>query len=170
MQAVLASKIESGTARAASGVFAFACAYAAYEWLAASLTQPADAAASAAAAAIAFLCCARALTAVGDDRERLPTPAFEVRDYAPNSYQELLLTDRYEPEQPSEPLILDDILAQIEPNSRVVSLFDRDSMPTPAQLKSRIDAHLGRGPAGPPPADASQALHDALAELRRSMR
>jgi hypothetical protein len=43
-------------------------------------------------------------------------------------------------------------------------------MPTPGQLKARIDRHLeGGGPAEASP-DASQALYDALAELRRSLR
>jgi hypothetical protein len=43
-------------------------------------------------------------------------------------------------------------------------------MPTPGQLKSRIDRHRSQAaaPAGAP--DASQALSDALAELRRSLR
>jgi len=51
-------------------------------------------------------------------------------------------------------LVLDDILAALNPDSRVVHLFERDAMPAP-----------------PPPRtpDASQALHDALAELRRSL-
>jgi hypothetical protein len=41
-------------------------------------------------------------------------------------------------------------------------------MPTPGELSDRIDRHLEREPAAAP--DASQALHDALAELRRSLR
>lgn len=169
MQSVLASRIETGVARAAAASFALSCAFAAYKELAGSLAKSASAVAGAAVAAIAFLCCTRALTVAGARREPLPAPSFDVRDYAPDPLPELLLTDRYQPEPSGEPLILDDILAQLGPNSRVVRLFDRDSMPTPAQLKSRIDAHLGRGPT-PPPMDASQALHDALAELRRSMR
>jgi len=48
-------------------------------------------------------------------------------------------------------LVLDDILAVLNPDSRVVRLFERHPMPTP----------------GAP--DASQALHDALADLRRSL-
>jgi hypothetical protein len=68
-----------------------------------------------------------------------------------------------------QPLDLDDILAQLEPDSRVVRLFDPAAMPTPGQLKGRIDDHLHQG-AGPPQSDAAQALADALAELRRSLR
>ena len=48
-------------------------------------------------------------------------------------------------------LVLDDVLAALNPDSRVVRLFERDHG-TP-----------------PKPADASQALHDALADLRRSL-
>jgi len=48
-------------------------------------------------------------------------------------------------------LVLDDILAALNSESRVVRLFERDAMPPP------------------PVPDASQALHDALAELRRAL-
>jgi hypothetical protein len=68
------------------------------------------------------------------------------------------------------PLVLDDILAELGPDSRVVRLFDRKAMPTPGQLKSRIDDHLEQGALPAAPADASKALSDALAELRRSLR
>jgi len=84
---------------------------------------------------------------------------------------ELVLTeaDRVEPAASGEPLVLDDILAELGPDARVVRLFDRKGMPTPGQLQSRIDSHLAQGsPAGA--SDASQALSDALAELRRSLR
>jgi hypothetical protein len=71
-----------------------------------------------------------------------------------------------------EPLLLDDVLAELRPNSRVVQLFDPARMPTPGELKSRIDRHIseaGRGAPGSPQPDASQALYDALADLRRSL-
>lgn len=80
---------------------------------------------------------------------------------------ELLLTDRLQAE--NDPLELNDILNELQPDARVVRLFDRKAMPTPGQLKSRIDSHLEQGPARPL-SDASQALSDALAELRRSLR
>jgi hypothetical protein len=67
-------------------------------------------------------------------------------------------------------LVLDDILAEIGPDSRVVRLFDRKAMPPPGQLGSRIDSHLDRRAREPAGEDASQALSDALAELRRSLR
>jgi hypothetical protein len=85
---------------------------------------------------------------------------------------ELVLTqaDRVEPAHSGDPLVLNDILAELGPDSRVVRLFDRKTMPTPGQLKSRIDDHLGQGSAPAGASDASQALADALAELRRSLR
>ncbi len=90
---------------------------------------------------------------------------------------ELLLTeeDRVRPTFPSEAdeLILDDILAELGPESRVVRLFDRAAMPTPGQLNARIERHLREAPPQQvqrlQPADASEALHEALAELRRSL-
>jgi hypothetical protein len=115
---------------------------------------------------------------------------FDVREIAPDDRDELLLTDRYEADElllsdryepdelllteryeaAEEPLVLDDILEQLSPDSRVVRLFDPAAMPTPAQLKSRIDRHLdGATPEVQAP-DASQALHEALAELRRAIR
>ena len=86
---------------------------------------------------------------------------------------ELLLTDALLLHPPKhdtpEELVLDDILAELGPDSRVVRLFDPAAMATPGQLNSRIERHLGDGntPAASP--DASQALYDALAELRRSL-
>lgn len=68
-----------------------------------------------------------------------------------------------------EPLVLDDVLAKIGPDSRVVRLFDRKAMPTPGQLQSRIADHLGEKRSSSTQ-DASDALSDALAELRRSLR
>jgi hypothetical protein len=88
---------------------------------------------------------------------------------------ELVLTDADRLEAAAapgqdEPLVLDDILAEIGPDARVVRLFDRKAMPTPGQLKSRIDRHLGQGSSDAAQSDASQALSDALAELKRSLR
>ena len=69
----------------------------------------------------------------------------------------------------ADELVLDDILAALDPDSRVVRLFERDVPPTPGALKQRTDEHLeGIIVTGPAP-DASQALHDALADLRRSL-
>lgn len=104
-------------------------------------------------------------------------PAFAL---PPIDDEELLLEDVIE-----EPLLLDrlvedcallleDRLAQPEPDSRVVQLFATSPMPTPAQLKHRIDRHLadseGVSPIGLPPPDAAQALFAALDDLKRSLR
>jgi hypothetical protein len=84
---------------------------------------------------------------------------------------EQLMIQHFKPARAAEeePLLLDDILAQLGPDSRVVRLFDPDAMPTPGQLKSRIERHLEPG-GHPEIPDAGQALHDALDELRRSIR
>jgi hypothetical protein len=116
-----------------------------------------------------------------DQRHRGELLLTEADEYHPG---ELLLTevDRCEPDEllltaadllrpaSEEPLVLDDILAELGPDARVVRLFDRQAMPTPGQLKSRIDSHLEQGSAPAVPADASKALSEALAQLRRSLR
>jgi hypothetical protein len=66
-----------------------------------------------------------------------------------------------------EELVLDDVLAAIEPESRVVRLFDAND--TAGEMQARIDRHLRSSPRQIPP-DATQELHDALAALRRSLR
>jgi len=83
---------------------------------------------------------------------------------------ELLLTnaDRLYSLEPDE-LVLEDILAELGPESRVVRLFDPAAMPTPGHLNARIEHHLRKESASSAPPDASQALYDALAELRRSL-
>ena len=87
-------------------------------------------------------------------------------------YEEpLLLEDLAEDEHA---LLLVDALQKAEPDSRVVRLFAHQPMPTPGQLKERIDRHLAGAPRHPSPLmpapDASQALYAALNDLRRSLR
>jgi len=91
-------------------------------------------------------------------------------DRLPTDQDELLLTeaDRLQPQ--ADELVLDDILAELGPNSRVVRLFDPIAMPTPGQLNSRIERHIRAGASQAAPADASEALYEALSELRRSLR
>jgi hypothetical protein len=107
---------------------------------------------------------------VQPETPRLPVPVFDVREIEPVEMDELLLTDAYVPAEAEEPLVLDDVLAELEPDSRVVRLFDPAAMPTAGELDRRIQRHLVRGAPPAPPHDASQALHDALAELRKSLR
>jgi hypothetical protein len=119
---------------------------------------------------VAYLAAARLLGAVQPEARRLPVPVFDVREMEPIEPDELLLTERYAPVAAEEPLVLDDVLAELEPDSRVVRLFDPAAMPTAGELERRIQRHLVRGAPPAPPHDASQALHDALAELRKSLR
>jgi hypothetical protein len=111
------------------------------------------------------------------DADRLQPPIAdellltELADLRP---AELLLTEaqRLPPAKPhpGDELALDDIIAELGSSSRVVRLFDPAAMPTPGQLNDRIERHLAEaGPAAAPKDDA-QALYDALAELRRSLR
>ena len=66
-------------------------------------------------------------------------------------------------------MLLDDIPVELEPDARVVRLFEPRQPPTAGELQASIDRHLGRPNSSAPP-DASQALSDALAELRRALR
>lgn len=104
--------------------------------------------------------------ALGRDELLLDTPY--------RAYDELLL------DQPlAEPadlaalaeLLLDDPLPAPALDSRVVQLFAGGRMPTPGQLQQRIDRHLSAGERSTVKHhDASDALSEALAELRRSLR
>jgi hypothetical protein len=76
-----------------------------------------------------------------------------------------------------EPLVLEDVLAAVEPGARVVRLFAQHPLPTAGELVRRIETHLGRAESPPESsatvvhlgADASVALREALADLRRSL-
>jgi hypothetical protein len=149
-------------------------------------THPQQLGVTVAASVAAFILCGLPLRLVRPTRRALTMPHFEaVRGIDPIELDELLLTDadrlhpgddelvltdadRLRPE-PTSPLELDDILARIGPDSRVVRLFDPAAMPTPGQLKTRIDRHLGEDAPPTGPEDASQALFEALAQLRRSL-
>jgi len=154
---------------------AAASALAGAAWYASTAFAPtASSAATALGAAVALA----GLRTVQPARRRLGVPEFEavtlMLDHAPG---ELVLgeEDRLVPLDASDgaaaaELLLDDILAELEPDSRVVRLFEPRQVPTPGELHRSIDRHLHQrgGMIGPP--DASQALSDALAELRRSLR
>lgn len=68
---------------------------------------------------------------------------------------------------PTEELVLEDVLAAVEADSRVVRLFEPNE--TAGEMHARIEDHLRSAPRQTPP-DATQELHDALAALRRSLR
>ena len=169
-------RLELIVERGAAAIFGSAVGFAAYAGLWGFVGQPERAVCAAAAAIVANLLCTRALQAWATAGPQFAIPAFE--QVAIETDDELLLTeaDMLLPEliltdadrlPPQEPLELDDILAELGPDSRVVRLFDPAKMPTPGQLSSRIDAHQARSAAYP---DASQQLSEALAELRRSLR
>lgn len=173
MDAALATRIERNIDRAASALFGGAAGFAAFSVLGPTVGEPMLAAGCAGVAAVAYLLCVRTLTAVVPRKHRHPVPIFDLRQIEPSGLDELVLTDADRiggvAAAAEEPLVLDDVLAQLAPDSRVVRLFDRKTMPTPGKLKDRIDSHLNR-PETERTADASQALSEALAELRRSLR
>lgn len=140
---------------------------------------------------LAFLAVIRAFQLWGP--RAYPVAHFELASIESDESGELLLTDEViglAPRKPVEELVLtiserlgvdrapavadselllDDVLAEIGPESRVVRLFDPAAMPTAGELQSRIERHLGDGdPAGDP--EAAQALNDAILNLRRSLR
>lgn len=170
MHGGLAGRIENTMDRAASALFGAAAGFAAYEWL--SLSAPrwqATALAAAVTLVLSFLC-NRVAGAIAVRNHIFSVPVFDVRELETLEPDELTLTEADQlVSGAEEPLVLDDILAEIGPDSRVVRLFDRQAMPTPGELKSRVDDHL-RGGSAPAAPDASQALLDALAELRRALR
>jgi hypothetical protein len=175
-----AERFEAIVDRIAAALFAGAAAFVFYGWLSGVYQQPQLGIFAAIVAIVAFLACGRALSSVAPEARRFAVPAFAVPEIDASEWDELLLTDAVEPDEllltdfdrlrPDE-LMLDDILAELGPDSRVVRLFDPAAMPTPGQLNDRIARHIREGSSPvPAPPDASQALHDALAELRRSLR
>lgn len=170
------NRLELIVDQGAGGVFGGAVGFAAYVCLAGFVAQPERAVCAVAAAIVGHLLCTRALQAWAAAGPQFALPAFEQPPI--EAQDELVLTqaDMLQPEliltdadrlPVEEPLELDDILAELTPDSRVVRLFDPAKMPTPGQLSSRIEAHQARSNAYP---DASQQLSEALAELRRSLR
>ena len=102
-----------------------------------------------------------------------PTPGFAPAEFGPVEVDELLLDEN------DSILELNDRLDEVLPGARVVRLFERPD-PTPGELVDRIVDFLADGrpssadhrPAADAPAipDASAALHDALANIRASLR
>lgn len=172
MRSSTANIIEETANRLAAGLLGAAVGYAGW---AVGSGRTDDAGMLAIWAAIAGLTYIFALKKLGDFGQR---PAFSVPRFEPAALElaaleELVLTaaDRLEPEAEvaAEPLVLDDVLARLDPDSRVVQLFDSKRMPTPGDLDTRIRRHLRareRNSAGP---DASDALHQALSELRTQL-
>ena len=130
--------------------------------------------ASAAGFAIAFM----AMRAVTPEARRLAIADFAATLIDPP--EELLLDIPYEGPIASvemdsavadDALLLEDALGDAGPESRVVRLFAPEMIPTAGELQQRIDRHLATVPRPDLVVpDASDALYQALAELRRSLR
>jgi len=160
------ARIESAVDTGAAALFAAAVAYVLHILVAGSAETVGG------GGALAFALCFAGLRRIEPEPRHFKVTDFVIQPVATVRPDELVLTDadRCLPPQAGDELVLDDILAEIGPDSRVVRLFDRAAMPTPGQLKARIDRHLDEEAAAPDASpDASQALYDALAELRRSL-
>jgi len=107
---------------------------------------------AAVAASLAFLAAYAVLRRIDAGLTALPLSAFS--------------TIEIELEPEPEALLLDDRLAGVAADSQVVRLFAPDDLPTAGELKQRIDRHVGLAT----DADAADALHQALAEIRKSLR
>ena len=171
MKAASAIRVEKTVDRVASALFASAVGYAAYAYLTEQVGNPVLALESGTVCAVALLLSYRLLSAVQPSARQRPVPIFDVREIEamPADEEPLDLVDIVQTPV-EEPLDLDDILVELGSDARVVRLFDPAAMPTPGELKGRIDDHLDEMPDAARSADAAQALHDALAELRRSLR
>lgn len=107
---------------------------------------------AAVAASVVFFATYTVLRRIGAEPADLPLTAFASPDINP------------EPEP--DAMLLDDVLASMGPDSRVVRMFAPDQMPTAGQLQARIERHAG----GARDDDAADALHQALAEIRKALR
>jgi hypothetical protein len=150
-----AARIETAVDAGAAALFAAAAAYALHALATGSLGAAALGGGTSLALVFAGL---RQVQPIAPPREqRSPTPVTALLEEADRALSE--------PRDNDDALVLDDILAKLAPDSRVVRLFDPADAPTPGQLHARIDRHLGTSQKS----DASQSLHDALAQLRRSL-
>jgi hypothetical protein len=154
MQRRAATRIERAVDAGASALLGAAAAYAIHGILAETAVG------MALGGGTTFAACFTALRRVepspvrDEDAASSPTPVSDL----------LAEADRSLSARAQDELVLEDILASLGPNSRVVRLFDAAAMPPPGQVQPRIGSHIGA------PADASQALHDALFDLRRSLK
>lgn len=107
---------------------------------------------AAVAGSLAFLAAYAVLKRIGGEPAALPLTAFAAPEI--------------EPEPEPEALLLDDALARLGPDSRVVRMFAPDQMPTAGQLQARINRHVGSAREE----DAADALHQALADIRKALK
>lgn len=104
------------------------------------------------AGSLAFLASYAALKRIDGEPPALPLTVFTAPDI--------------EPEPEPGALLLDDVLAGMGPDSRVVRMFAPEDAPTAGQLQARIDRHMS----GASDDDAADALHQALADIRKALR
>src|SRR4051794_36793188 len=127
MDAGLIDRIETTAERLASALFAAAVGYAVYRCLAAVVYQPAPGLYAGVAAAMAYLVCDRSLKAAAQHNPQLGLPMFHLREIntyfaddelllteADRLHGELLLTDADRVPAGAEPLVLDDMIAQLD--------------------------------------------------------
>lgn len=169
MDAALVRRLEIGIDGAASAALATAVAFATSRWVEPWMVQPQLGTFVALAGAATLGLCWMGLSWVDARPQEFPAGMFDLGVLAPSrSKSDLVLADA---ERIDDALLLEDVLADVGPDSRVTRLFDPQTMPTPGQLKARIDHHLDRDPdretPHSPAPDDSQALLDALADLRR---
>lgn len=119
-----------------------------------------------AVAGLAFAGCFYGLRRIHAE-QRFIVSSFDSPAFSPVALDELVLTQA--DQVGCEELLLEQALTHFGPGSRVVRLFEPAAMPTPGELKGRIDRHLSIARQAAPP-DGSEALFEALAELRRSIR
>ena len=176
MDAGTVKRIESSVEAAASAALAAAVGFALYRYLEPDIYEPALGTFTAIAGTIVFASCWHLLALVDRRRPDFQFTMIDLGAVVPSRPLELILTDadRLHPiETPAlngDALVLDDVLSELGPDARVVRLFDPAEMPTPGQLKVRIDRRLNGGTSHSESPDASQALYDALAELRLERR
>ena len=105
---------------------------------------------------------------IGNDIMTLPEFSSAPLELSDTPEELLLTADQVV--APADELLLDDILEELGPDARVVRLFARPAVPTAGELSATIDRHLQAGSDRFQGPDASDALMNALADLRRSLR
>ena len=156
------------------GAIALSCGFGVSAWLAAPLAALPPTGLAAAGAALGGLAGWAIVRAAPGAVVPRAMPEFQIAQ----------VTDLVGNEPLTGTVLLDNPIEQAE-LSRVVQLFDPPAADTPGVLQARIAAHLGglgramalaegESPApwngSPAIPDASDALHAALAEIRRSLR
>ena len=158
--------VETAVDAAAATAFAVATAYA---------TAALFVLAAAPAALLTFAGVFIVLRLTPGTAETYSMPAFSLADLPDGGVEceELLLTEEMVPDQlgagQSSELVLDDALARPESGSRVVQLFGPAQIANAGELRANIGGHLHIQERSSNASDATQALSDALAQLRRSL-